>query len=409
MTFLTPRAFCNTAISLLIVFSLPGSAWGQSGVDQPRMTGIRPYSNSVILQGGTHAQTMQRLHVVRQYGFQNLRSNPRVMLGEVQLDFQPILNNRMALPNLAGRLQAMPQHVQVKESTTEVTEVDQGMVIHHVLTYQILPGKCADAGAKAMLAEAGVTCFSRGTANQRMAEFSTPGSARYIANPGKRQLAMEAFQQKSAAADEEASQHIAELRKMLADPAQRAQIAASVGRAEAARMSALSDDDLKDELINMGAQTVEETMFVPKLETANYAHPKDNLAINAGASEIAAVQGLMRNGVSGESGPAGFPKLLRIIPGSALHLVGSTAPGGDKTAHLDMGPYIFLTGFTIGMITNGNGACQSASTGALLAVRPLTAFNCTPDSTMRLGFVSPFKPTLCMKPSYTRTIQPKPS
>ena len=37
-------------------------------------------------------------------------------------------------------------------------------------------------------------------------------------------------------------------------------------------MSSLSDDDLKEELINMGTQTVEETMFVPKLESSNYAH-----------------------------------------------------------------------------------------------------------------------------------------
>jgi hypothetical protein len=242
----------------------------------------------------------------------------------------------------------MPQHVQVQENPSEVSEVDQGLVIHHVLTYQILPGKCADAGARAQLAEAGVSCFTRGTMNQRVAEFSAPGRPRYIADPRKRQAAIAAFQQKSAAADVDASQHIAALRKSLADPTQRAAIVAKVGQAEAARMNSLSDDDLKDELINMGTQRVEETMFVPRLESSNYAHPPHAVNTAAGPAEMAAVQQLMRNGVSGGASPAGFPKLLKVVPSSALHLSGSGPPRGDQTADLTMGPYIFLTGFTIG-------------------------------------------------------------
>ena len=211
----------------------------QSGQPQMREMSQRLYANSVILQGGTQAQTMQRLHVVRQYALQNLRSNPRVTLGEAQLDFTPLLNNPKALPNLAARLQSMPQHVQVQATSSEVNEVDQGLVIHHIVTYQILPGKCADPGAKAQLAEAGVSCFTRATTAQRITEFSAPGNPRYIADPGKRQAAIAAFQQKSAEADADASQHIAALRKSLADPTQRAAIVAKVGQAEAARMSSL--------------------------------------------------------------------------------------------------------------------------------------------------------------------------
>ncbi|MGC1462511.1 MAG: hypothetical protein WA802_09945 [Terracidiphilus sp.] len=348
MTFPHPKALsASLFLFLFTTFSHSSPAAAQYGMPEARAMSQRPNANSVILQGGTQAQTMQRLHVVRRYALQNLRSNPRVMVGEAQLDFTPLLDNPKALPNMATLLQAMPQHVQVQASTSEVSEVDQGLVIHHVLTYQILPGKCADAGAKAQLAEAGINCFSRGTVNERVAEFSSPRSPRYVADPGKRQAAIAAFQQKSAAADADASQHIAQLRKMLADPAQRAQIVAKVGQSEASRMSSLSDDDLKDEVINMSTQTVEETMFVPKLESSNYAHPKENLTTNASPAEMAAVQQIMRNGVSGGS-PAAFPKLLKIIPSSALHASGSGPPHGDQTASLDMGPYIFLTGFTIG-------------------------------------------------------------
>src|SRR5579863_1606024 len=340
---------CLVLLSMTSVW-LAGAAdcaLAQNGVAQPRIAVPRSLPNSVILRGEDHATTMQRLHVVRQYALQNLRSNPRVTLGEAQLDFMPMLANPKALPNLATRLQALPQHVQVQASTSDVSEVDQGLVIHHVLTYQVLPGKCADPAARAQLASAGVTCFSRGTTNQRVMEFSTPRSARYIADPGKRQAAIAAFQQKSVAADAEANQHVAVLRKSLADPMQRAAIVAKVGQAEAARMSSLSDDDLKDELINMSTQTVEETMFVPKLESSNYAHPQHILNAVASPAEVTAAQQLMRGGAVDSASPAQFPKLLKVVPGSALHLTGSGQPRGDQSADLNMGPYYFLTGFTI--------------------------------------------------------------
>jgi len=347
MTFPLPKVLRVFFVFVFLGCSLCGTAPAQIRPEQPRAMNQQPNAGSVILQPGTHAQIMQRLHVVRQYALPDLRSNPRIMLGESQLDFTPMLNNARALPNVALRLQALPQHVQVQANTSDVTEVDQGLVIHHLLTYQILPGKCADPTAKAQLSAAGVQCFTRSTTPQRIQEFSVPGSPRYIADPQKRQAAISEFQQKSAAADADASQHIAALRKQLADPTQRAAIVAKVGEAEAARMSSLSDDDLKDELVNMSVQTVEETMFVPRLESSNYAHPKENLTIAASPAEMAAVDQLMRNGVSGGSSPAGFPKLLKIVPASDLHLNGSGPPHGDQTADLNMGPYYFLTGFTI--------------------------------------------------------------
>ncbi len=344
-----PRKVLGTcsASLLFIACSLSEPALAQRMQEQPRVANQRSYANSVILQGGTHAQTMQRLHVVRQYALQNLRANPRVTLGAAQLDFSPMLNNPKAVPNLAVRLQALSQHVQVQENTSDVSEVDQGLVIHHLLTYQILPGKCADAGVRAQLAAAGATCFARATANERIAEYSRPGSPRYLANPERRQAAIAAFQQKSAATDAEVSQHVAALRKSLADPGQRAQIAAKVGQAEAARMSSLSDDDLKEELINMSTQTVEETMFVPKLESSNYAHLQHPVNALASPAEVAATQELMRGGAIDGASPAQFPKLLKVVPSSALHLAGSGQPRGDQTADLNMGPYYFLTGFTI--------------------------------------------------------------
>jgi len=314
---------------------------------QPPTMGLRPIPNSMILGGGTHAETMQRLHVVRTYALSDLRSNSQVTLGAARLNFSPMLNNPRALFNVAQKLRAMPQHVQIKEDSSEISEVEQGLVIHHVLTYQILPGKCSDSGAKAQLASAGIECFTRGSASERVAEFSKPGSPRYVADPAKRQAAIAAYQRNSALGATDTSKHIADLRKALADPTQRAAISAQVGQAETARMSSLSDDQLKEELINSSVQHFEETMYVPKVESTNYLHPEHPLSIAASPAEMAAAKQLLSKGVPEHgASPSNFPKLLKVVPN---HPAGLTkTPEADKVSDVDFGPYIFLTGFTFG-------------------------------------------------------------
>jgi hypothetical protein len=317
---------------------------------QPRATNSHPIPNSVILGGGTHAATMQRLHVVRKYALPDLRTNSQVTLGVARLDFRPMLDNPKAPFNVAQRLRAIPQHVQVQEETSEITEVDQGLVIHHVVSYRILPGKCNDPDARAQLSRAGIACFTRASVGERVAEFSKPGAPHYVAAPEKRQAAIAAFQRNNPLADADASKGIAELRKSLANPSQRAAITAQIGQAETARLGSLTDDQLKEEMINSAAQRIEETMFVPKVESANYAHPQHALANATNTGEMTAVQQLLREGVPEHgASPSNFPKLLKVVPATTLHhSAGSAAPGGDKPADLEMGPYIFLTGFTIG-------------------------------------------------------------
>ena len=324
---------------------------GLPSAQQPeqRTTGLRPIPNSVILNGETHAANMQRLRVVRKYALSDLRTNSQVTLGQARLDFKPMLSNPKALFNVGERLQAVAQHVNVQENSSEVSEVEQGLVIHHVLTYRVLPGKCSDPGARAQLVQAGIACFTRSSSSDRVAEFSTPGKPRYLADPQKRQAAIAAYQRNSALMDADATKHIAELRKALSDPAQHAAIAAQVGQAEASRMAGLTDDQLKEEMINQGVQRFEETMFVPKLEAGNYAHTQHALTIAPNNGEMAAAQQLLREGVPEHgASPSNYPKLLKVVPPAAPHPSGGSAPGGDKAADFDMGPYIFLTGFTVG-------------------------------------------------------------
>lgn len=343
---------------------------------QPLALGQRSLPNSVILHGDTYAATMQRLHVVRKYAVSDLRSSPQISWGGAQLDFRPMLNNPKALVNVAQQLHQIPQHVQVLQEVSEVSEVDQGLVIHQVLAYHILPGKCADPDAKAQLARVGVDCFTRASTDERVAEFSKPESPRYVADPVKRQAAIAAFQRNSAASDADATKHIADLRKALSDPTQRAAIVAQVGQAETARMDSLNDDQLKEEVVNSGVQQFEETMFVPRLESANYAHPPHTLTINASSAEMAAAQQLLRDGVPEHGGdPSNFPKLLKVVPSADLHMTGSAAPAGDKAADLNLGPYYFLTGFTIGHDYEWNWGAQVTINWCIVSCSSTYGFN----------------------------------
>jgi hypothetical protein len=312
----------------------------------------RSLPNSVILRGESHATTMQRLHVVRQYKMEDLRSRPQIMLGNVPLDFTRMLNNPKSVSNIALRLHAMPQNVEVKEDTSEISEVDQGLVLHHVLSYRILPGKCAEPGVQAQLAQAGVACFTKESASQRVAEFAMPGHARYVADPVKRQAAIAAYQQRSAQADAEANQHIADLRKSFADPKQRATLVAQLGAAEVARISSLNDDQLKAEIINSSVQRVEQTAFVYKLGSSQYAHAPNVLRFSPNAQEMAAGKQLLHMTIpAGGAANSQFPKLLVVEPATNYHV--QAAPNSpqnttDQTTDVDLGNYIYLTGFTLG-------------------------------------------------------------
>jgi len=336
----------------LAVFAAAGFAFAQYGAMQPRVTGQRNLPNSTILRGDDHATTMQRLRVVRQYGLSDVRSNPQVMLGETKLDFGPMLNNPKATINIAQRLRAIPQSVELREDESDISEVDQGLVIHHVLTFRVLPGKCADSGAKAQIAQAGISCFTRESPSQHVAEFAMPGNARYVADPAKREIAIAAYKQKTALADADANQHIADLRKTFANPSQRAALAAQVGAAEVARLSNLNDDQLKEDIINSSVQHVEQTVFVPKVESSQYAHTSSQLRISPSTQEMAAGEQLLRETIpdQGVANPQ-YPKLLRIVPPANFHAqggAGSSRNTTDQTTDIDLGTYIYLTGFTLG-------------------------------------------------------------
>jgi hypothetical protein len=310
----------------------------------------RSLSGSVILQGGNQPVTMQRVRVLRQYSLSSVRSNPQVVVGTGRVDFTPIFSNPHALVNLAERLRAIPQQVQVQENSADVNEIEQGLILHQVLSYQVQPGTCSNPSAQDQLARAGVGCFTKASAAQREAAFNMPKNAHFVADPVKRRTAIMAAQNQSAAIQADASKHIADLRAQFANPSQRAAISAKIGAAETARLSGLSDDELEGEIINSSTERIEETAFVPGSQTSHYALPPTKLNIAPSADEIATGQHLADGSLSPQSPAVSrYPNLFRVEPSSKYQPTSGAPPsGGESVTDLNLGTYYFLTGFTLG-------------------------------------------------------------
>ncbi|MGA2169375.1 MAG: hypothetical protein ABSG62_14290 [Terracidiphilus sp.] len=327
----------------LAVPSSQAAAQSAPGVISPRVNAQqRNLPGSVILRGEPHATTMQRLGVVKLHELSALRSNPQVTLGTAKLDFTPMLNNPRALFNVAQKLRALPQDVEVRTDETQVTEVQQGLVIHQLLDYQILPGKCNDPSARAQLEAAGVGCFQSVPISERIQAFSTLGSPRYVADAGKRQHAIAVYQEKVKQQDIEINGHIAELRKQLADPAKRRQFVAKFGAAEVDRVGRLDDDQIKGEMINSGEQRVEQTLFVPKLDNVARTPEIGAMKIAPDEQEVAHLRQLIPAPAAGGAALMNHPQAAGAALGPAVELKKSVKT--DK----DLGTYIYLTGFTLG-------------------------------------------------------------
>jgi len=226
----------------------------------------RPIPGSVTLQGGSHADTMSRLHVIRQLSVTAVRSNPTLSLGRARINFKPVFDNPRALFNIAQRLRAIPQHVELLADQSELVEVEQGLLLHNFISYRIKPGVCTDPARRSQLSASGVNCFSQQSEQARAAAFATRGNAHYIEDPGKRAQAIAIAQHAAQQMRIAINKHIAEFRSMLADPAKRKQIETRFGTADVARLAKLDNTQLESELINAGERKSEEVLFIPNMD-----------------------------------------------------------------------------------------------------------------------------------------------
>jgi hypothetical protein len=225
---------------------------------------------SVTLRAGSNDAVMQSLRITRQYSAAQISENPIVALGPTRLDLSPVLQNPNALSNVAARIRQFPSLAEVTSEDISVVEVDQGLIVRQFLSYRIQPGACA---GRASLGRVNIPCFVHVSDGERDAAFSNPGDPHFVADPRARAEAMQQAQAKSAAAQVDFAQKVSGLRAMLASSEQRAQIDADVGPEESARLAALSDDQLTEEMINRGETKLEQVMFVPRVDAVDSAAP----------------------------------------------------------------------------------------------------------------------------------------
>ncbi|MCT2398123.1 hypothetical protein [Novosphingobium mangrovi (ex Huang et al. 2023)] len=220
-------------------------------------------ASAVTLKPGSTSEALRSLPVRQRYTAAALRRSPVIALGPDKLDLRPVLDNPAALGNLASRLRQHSALVQVLASDTEASRIDKGLVVRQYLSYRMKPGACSTPAKSAQLTQAGAGCFVRKSASARSAAYAAPGNPRYIANPAKRQQAIAAADKEAASEQADFAQGIAQFRAMMNDPAQRKQVEAELGAAEAARLAALPDDQLENEMVNAADVQIEEVMFVP--------------------------------------------------------------------------------------------------------------------------------------------------
>jgi hypothetical protein len=228
-------------------------------------------SSVIAIRPGASSETLKKLTVKREIGLQSVRSNSLVKLRSTNVDFKPMLDNPLALFNVAQKLREKPQLATVQADETRIFEVGQGLIVRSLLSYQIKLGVCNDASKRKQLAASGIQCAKRVDSKARAAAFANPDDPHYIASVADRAKAIASAEAHAAEVSASIDSDIANLRARFADPAQKAELVAQIGAAEVARLQGLNDDALKTEMVNSGEVTIEEVMFVPAADRLDNA------------------------------------------------------------------------------------------------------------------------------------------
>lgn len=298
----------------------------------PAATEIRPPAearstapaHAVVLGSGTNREAIKSYPVRRVISGAAVRANPRIQLQGTSIDLTPVLRDSNALPNVASRLRSQPGLVEVRSETMEVVEIEPGLVVRNFLSYRIKPGACRDAAQRASLARAGARCLSRTTPEARTAAFSNPRDPRYVADPRQRANAIRRANADAAAAEAGIAADVATFRSQLASPAGRSALEAQYGSAEVARIAALDDEALKDEMANSAENEVEQVMFVPAQDLAQRRTQPAPFYLKGATFKPATINPAIF-GAFGQSGASTAQPTEKVLPSR-----------------------VFLTGFTLG-------------------------------------------------------------
>jgi hypothetical protein len=236
------------------------------------------------IRAGRNSGSVQGLKVIRQFPMVQLGKNPEITLGKTRFSMAPVFANPSALPNIAKRLRTTPQLVTVVAEDIAVTEVDRGsrgrgLQVWQFLSYQIKPGVCSNAGRRGALAKDGVGCSNRLSNQARAAAFANAKDPHYVADPAQRAKALADANVKVAQANAAIAIDIAKIRTALSSAEGRAHFDDERGPGEGARLSALTDDQLTEEMINSGLTKIEQVLFIPSSEATAMRKPPATLQL----------------------------------------------------------------------------------------------------------------------------------
>jgi hypothetical protein len=232
-------------------------------ITPPKDVPIKAPDNAVVIRPGTNSAVIQSLTVKRQITLSSVRSSPVITLRSSTVDFKPVLANPRALFNVAQALRAKPQLANVRTDDTQIYEVEQGIIIRSVLSYEIKAGVCSNTAKRGQLAGSGVQCAARLDSAKRTTAFANPSDPHYVADPVARMKAIADASANAAEVGAAIDTDITDLRARFSNAAQKAELVTQLGAAEVTRLQTLDDDALKAEMVNSGEVVIEDVMFIP--------------------------------------------------------------------------------------------------------------------------------------------------
>lgn len=204
-----------------------------------------------------------------------LKAKPTFTLGATKVDMTRVLANPQSVANRALALQQRGDMAKINSTSFAVTRVGDGLVVRGFLNYTLKPGTCTIPSRRASFEQTGLRCAAPMTPASRQKAFATPGDPRYIADPVRRAAML-----KEGAEDaQNLAQDVTTLRADLKNPEYRAELVASLGAVEVARLDTLDDTGLAAEIVNSGDTKLEDVSYIPINDTVEAFKPAVKLGL----------------------------------------------------------------------------------------------------------------------------------
>ena len=253
------------------------------------------------------------IRVLNKIDLSNLSNvNKTINLGQATLNLANFSRINASFSKNLDLLKSRPDLVAVNQVQDELLELDQGVLLNRKLVYTPKPGACSHKN-KRKIKNAALFCGNRSNFKKSIKAISNAKSPRYIKDPQLRLIAKKDLQDTQSEMLEMAKT----ARRSLTAPA----VIQKLGQDEVERLKQLSDEDLAAEMIESSETTLEEAIYIPKINNLNLfkSIPLLNTTNQLNPATLVAVQ-----------------------------KYAATLSRQQRAHHANLGKNTFLTGFTFG-------------------------------------------------------------